>query len=294
VTDVTGASVPAAKITVTEASTGVSRSTVSNESGNYSFPDLPPGTYTVTVEQTGFKKASRAGVDVLVNSTVRVDFSMTPGAVSETIDVTAEAPMLQTERADTGRKVETKQIEDLPVSTPGGRNFQALLNLVPGTTGAFRPHSEFFNPQNSLSTQVNGQSRIANNLQLDGIDDNERTGLLQVYIPALDALQTVDISTSNFDAELGRSTGAVTNAILRSGTNDWHGQAYWFKSCERTFRASVLQPRSFPLRVQLCRRSVRRPDYQEQDVLLYGLPSHHGPPIQCGSVYASDRRRARW
>jgi hypothetical protein len=239
VTDVSGASVPSAKVTVTEASTGVSRSTVSNESGNYSFPDLPPGTYTVTVEQTGFKKISRADIPVLVNSSIRADLTLTPGAVTETVDVTAEAPMLQTERADTGRKVETKLIEDLPVSTPGGRNFQALLNLVPGTTRAFRPHSEFFNPQNSLSTQVNGQSRVANNLQLDGIDDNERTGLLQVYIPALEALQTVDISTSNFEAELGRSTGAVTNAILKSGTNDWHGQAYWFN------RVSALSSRAF-------------------------------------------------
>jgi hypothetical protein len=239
VTDATGASVPNARVSIVEASTGVARSTVTNESGNYTFPDLAPGRYTVNVEQTGFKKISRANVDVLVNSTARVDLVLTPGQITETVDVTAEAPMLQTDRADTGRKVETKQIEDLPVSTAGGRNFQALLNLVPGTTRAFRPHSEFFNPQNSLSTQVNGQSRIANNTMLEGIDDNERTGLLQVYIPALEALQTIDVSTSNFDAELGRATGAVTNAILKSGTNEWHGQAYWFN------RVSALSSRAF-------------------------------------------------
>jgi hypothetical protein len=239
ITDSTGASVPGARVVITETNTGVSRATTTNQSGNYTFPDLPPGVYTVSVEQTGFKKTSRTNVDVLVNSAVRVDLTLQPGEVSETVQVTAEAPMLQTERADTGRKVETKEIEDLPVSTPGGRNFQALLNLVPGTTRAFRPHSEFFNPQNSLSTQVNGQGRLANNLQLEGIDDNERTGLLQVYVPALEALQTIDISTSNFEASLGRATGAVTNAILKSGTNEFHGQAYWFN------RVSALSSRAF-------------------------------------------------
>lgn len=219
--------------------TGVSRTTTTNESGNYTFPDLPPGVYRVDTEMTGFKKVSRANVTVLVNSTVRTDLTLEPGNVAETIEVTAEAPALQTERADTGRKVETKQIEDLPVSTPGSRNFQALLNLVPGTTRAFRPHSEFFNPQNSLATQVNGQSRLANNVQFEGVDNNERTGLLTVYIPALEALQTIDVSTSNFEAELGRATGAVTNVLLKSGTNDIHGQAYWFN------RVSALSSRAF-------------------------------------------------
>ena len=107
VTDATGASVPNARVSIVEASTGVPRSTTTNESGNYSFPDLPPGTYTVNVEQTGFKKISRANIDVLVNSTARVDLVLTPGQITETVDVTAEAPMLQTDRADTGRKVET-------------------------------------------------------------------------------------------------------------------------------------------------------------------------------------------
>lgn len=239
ITDPTGASVPNARVTITATNTGGSRTATTNESGNYTFPDLAPGVYSVSVEQTGFKRVTRANVDVLVNSALRVDLTLQPGNVQETVNVTAEAPQLQTERADTGRKVETKQLEDLPVLTPGGRNFQVLLNLVPGTTKAFRPHSEFFNPQNSLSTQVNGQSRLANNVQFEGVDNNERTGLLTVYIPPLEALSTLDISTSNFEASLGRATGAVTNVILKSGTNDFHGQAYWFN------RVSALSARAF-------------------------------------------------
>ncbi len=227
VTDASGAVIPNAVVVATEVNTNISRTTKTNESGNYVFSDVTPGKYSVSAEQQGFKKEVRANVDVLVNSTIRVDLSLETGTVTETINVTAEAPMLQTDRADTGRKIETKQVEDLPI-VYNNRNFQGLLNLVPGTTRAFRPHSQFFNPQDSLATQVNGNSRLANNLQLEGVDDNERTGLLQVYIPPIEAISTVDVTTSNYEAELGRAGGAVTNVVLKGGTNDFHGSAYAF------------------------------------------------------------------
>src|SRR4030095_12995225 len=107
-------------------------------------------------------------------------------------------------------------------------NFQSLLNLVPGATRAFRPHSEFFSSQASLSTQINGQSRLANNVQIEGIDNNHRTALLSVLIPPIEALSSVDITTSNYEAELGRAGGAVTNVTLPSGTNQIHGSVYEF------------------------------------------------------------------
>ncbi len=226
VTDSSGAAVSNVRVTITETNTGISRTSQTNESGNYIFPDLPPGTYTVTAEQSGFKRASRAGVDVIVNTTQRVDLVLQPGNISETITVEAETPILQTERADTGRKLETVLTENVPLGT--NRNFQNLLNIVPGTTRATFQHSQFFNASNSLQTEVNGQLRQGNNYQIEGIDDNERTGLLQILIPPLEAIQTVDVSTSNFDAELGRASGAVTNVILKSGTNSYHGAAYEF------------------------------------------------------------------
>jgi hypothetical protein len=237
VTDSTNASVPNTKVTITEVNTGISRSATTNESGNYTFANLPPGTYSVSAEQAGFKRATRTGVDVLVNSTARVDLVLEPGQISETVEVTAEAPMLQSERADTGRKIETKEIEDLPLAT--NRNFQGLLNLVPGTTRAFRPHSPFFNSQDSLSTQVNGQTRMTNDTQIEGVDDQQRTGLNTVYIPPIEALQTVDVTTSNYDAELGRAGGAITNVIIKSGTNLFHGSVYEFNN------VSALAARSF-------------------------------------------------
>jgi Carboxypeptidase regulatory-like domain len=224
VTDSSGAAVASVKVTITETKTGISRTSQTNDSGNYVFPDLPPGTYMVTAEQSGFKRESRAGIDLIVNTTERIDLVLQPGNVSETITVEAETPILQTERADTGRKLEEVLTENIPLGT--NRNFQNLLNIVPGTTRATFQHSQFFNASNSLQTEVNGQLREGNNYQIEGIDDNERTGLLQILIPPAESIQTVDVSTSNYDAELGRASGAVVNVILKSGSNDYHGGAY--------------------------------------------------------------------
>ncbi len=226
VTDSSGAVVPGAKVVITEVNTGLSRSTETNPTGFYSFPTLEPGVYRVTVEREGFRKAVKDRVDVLVNTTVRADLELVPGAVTETVTVTAEIAMLQSDRSDTGRKLEAIQLVNMPLGF--NRNFQNLLNLVPGTTRAFRPHSEFFNSQDSLSTQVNGLSRLANNVQFEGVDNNHRTGLLSVLIPPIEAIETVDVSTSNYEAELGRAGGAVTNVMLRSGTNELHGSVYEF------------------------------------------------------------------
>src|SRR5215469_3540789 len=237
VTDKSGAAVGNAKVTITETNTGIAHASQTNESGNYVFPDLPPGTYQVTAEQTGFKRASRANIDLIVNSTERVDLVLEPGDVTETVTVEAETPILQTERADTGRKIEEVLTQNVPLGT--NRNFQNLLNIVPGTTRATFQHSQFFNASNSLQTEVNGQLRQGNNYQIEGIDDNERTGLLQILIPPLEAIQTVDVSTSNFDAELGRASGAVANVVLKSGTNEFHGAAYEFA------RNSYLNARNF-------------------------------------------------
>jgi hypothetical protein len=226
VTDASGGVVPNAKVTVNEVNTGNSRTGATNESGNYTFSNQPPGRYSVTVEAPGFKKETRSNIDVLVDSTTRVDVQLSPGAVTETIEVTGAPPLLQTDRADTGEKIETAQTANLPLGTQ--RNYQSLLNLVPGTTPATFQHSQFFNAASSLQTEVNGQMRQGNSYQIEGIDNNERTGLLQILVPPIEAIQTVDVATSNFDAELGRASGANTNVVLKSGTNNIHGAAYEF------------------------------------------------------------------
>ncbi len=226
VSDPSGATIAKARVTATETATGVVYQTVTNDSGNYTFPDLKPGTYTVVVEAAGFKKETHQNIDVLSNSSTRVDVDMVTGSVSETVLVTTAPPLLQTDRADISTKIEAREVADLPLGT--NRNFQSLLNLVPGTSPATFQHSQFFNAQSSLQTQVNGLPREGNLYQIEGIDDDERTGLLQIVIPPAEAIQAVDISTNNFEAELGRATGAVTNVTLKSGTNRFHGSAFEF------------------------------------------------------------------
>ena len=205
VTDSSGAIVPNAKVTVTEVNTGVNRSGQTNESGNYTFPDMAPGQYAITVEVVGFKKEARKDIDLAVNSSTRIDVQLTPGNITETVEVTGAPPLLQTDRADTGAQLEVVQTASLPLGTQ--RNYQALLNLVPGTTRATFQHSQFFNAASSLQTEVNGQMRQGNSYQIEGIDNNERTGLLQIMVPPLEAIQAVDVSTSNYEASLGREIG---------------------------------------------------------------------------------------
>jgi hypothetical protein len=140
----------------------------------HSTSDLPPGQYTVSVEMPGFKKEAKTNIDLLVNSSTRVDLQLQPGNVSESIEVSAESAVLQTDRTDTGRKIEKELVENAPLGT--NRNFQGLLNLAPGTAPASFQHSQFFNASSSLQTQVNGQMREGNNYLIEGTDDNERTG----------------------------------------------------------------------------------------------------------------------
>ncbi len=226
VQDSTGASVANAKVTATQAETGAARDTVTNATGNYTMPDLPPGTYSVSIVATGFKKETRENIVLLNNTSTRVDVGLETGSVTETVLVTTAPPLLQTDRADISTKIEARQVADLPLGT--NRNFQSLLNLVPGTSPATFQHSQFFNASSSLQTEANGLPRMGNLYQIEGIDDDERTGLLQIIIPPAEAIQTVDISTNNFEAELGRATGAVVNVTLKSGTNAFHGSAFEF------------------------------------------------------------------
>ena len=182
VTDSSGAAMPGVTVTITDVNTSVGRTAVSNESGNYTFSSLLSGTYRVEAELQGFRKYQREGVEVDVNTTVRVDIPLEVGQLSEQVTVTAETPALQTDRTDTGRIIEGKQVQEMPLAF--NRNFQGILVTVPGATRPFRPHSQFFNSQDSLSTQVNGQSRLANNVQIEGLDNNHSTGLLTVLIPS--------------------------------------------------------------------------------------------------------------
>lgn len=244
VTDTSNAPVPGATVTITEVSTNIVTTGVSNENGAYTFPNLKDGLYRVAGELQGFKRVVRENVQVDVNTTIRVDLRLEPGDLAETLTVTAESPALQTDRTDTGRVIQGEQIAAMPLGF--GRNFQAMLATVPGASRPFRPHSEFFNSQDSLSSNVNGQSRLANNVMIEGIDNNQKTGLLSVIIPSAEALETVAVTTSNYDAEFGRAGGAVTNATIKSGTNQFKGSAFWFGDSDKTRATNAFVDRTLP------------------------------------------------
>ena len=227
VTDQSGAVAPGVKVTITETRTNFQRSGDTSEAGNFFFVNLDPGDYKVEAEKAGFNKALRTGIDLQPNTTARVNFELAPGAVTQTIDVSAgAAPLLQTDRSDTGGKIEQAQLQNMPLLF--NRNYQGLLLLVPGVGRPFRPHSEFYNSQDSLSVRVNGQGRQFNNFQIEGIENKIDSGNLTALVPPAEAIQTVDVSTSNFDPEFGNAGGAVTNVTLRSGSNDFHGSLFEF------------------------------------------------------------------
>ena len=225
VTDGSGAAIAGAQVTATEVNTNIGHSAVTNDTGNYVFASLDDGTYTIAVEKPGFKKAVQANVLLAANQSIRTDLRLAPGTVTETVEVTATPLGLQTDRVDTGRTIPEQAVRDLPTGASG--NVQSLAVLLPGMTNSpHNPHSQFFNSQQALAFTINGQSRLSNSEQIDGLNNDERTGLLQIVTPNRDAVQEVSITTGNFEAEFGRAGGSITNVILKSGGNNFHGTAY--------------------------------------------------------------------
>ncbi len=224
VTDSSGAYVANAQVTILLTGQGTAHTAVTNSSGNYTEPDLPPGVYTVTITAPGFKKEIRENIPLETNTTSRVDAALAAGSTSEEITVTTAPPQLQTDRADISTTIEQQQIATLPLSS--GNNFQSLLNTVPGMSPVVFNNSQFFNANNDLSVNANGQSSYVNLYQIEGIDDDQRTGIHIILVPPAAAIQNVDITTNNFEAEFGRAVGTVVNVTLKSGTNSFHGSAF--------------------------------------------------------------------
>lgn len=224
VTDATGAVVAGAQVSIVLTGQSTAYTTVTNESGNYTEPNLPPGTYSITITAPGFKKITQENVSLLTNTTDRIDLTLAPGSTTETVTVSAAPPLLQTDRADISTNLEARQIADLPLSS--GNSFQSLLQTVPGMAPLTFNNSQFFNANNDISTNANGQSTYVNLYQIEGIDDDQRTGIHIILVPPAAAIANVDITTNNFEAEFGRAVGTVVNVTLKSGGNKFHGSVF--------------------------------------------------------------------
>jgi outer membrane receptor protein involved in Fe transport len=229
VKDANGGATAGARVTVIEVYRGAKRETVTNAEGNYSINSVDPGVYRVEIEHTGFKKFVRDRVEVAINTTVRADARLEPGALIETVEISSGAGQLKTDRADISKQITSEQVEELPLSID--RNYQSILDIAPGVTEAETIGSSFGNPNGSLTNRINGQNERYNNFQLDGTINNQTNVISQTNIvPSPEAIQVVDVSTNAYDAEQGRASGGVVNVQIKSGTNDFHGIVYGFNT----------------------------------------------------------------
>ncbi len=225
VTDPTGGAVPNAKVSTTNTDTGLTRTTVTNQAGVYSFTRLPVGPYDVSIEAQGFKTAKRSGITLNVGAVLTYDVALQVGTAQETISVTAEAPVVESTRSQTSTTVTEQQVRDLPIN---GRNFLDFTVLTPGVVR---------DQTRSGDLSFGGQRGTSNSLLVDGSDTNNiffgqttgRTGTgRNPYSFSQDAVQEFQVNTNGYQAEIGRAGGGVINVITKSGTNDFHGSVFEF------------------------------------------------------------------
>ena len=257
VTDPQGAVMPGATVTVTNQNQGTVVTKKTDETGSFQFPFLIPGSYRVTVEQIGFKKAEQKDIVVAVNAQARVDVVMSVGSVSETVEVTASAPLVQSTTAETGQVIEQRAVQELPLN---GRNFAQLVYLAPGVTpgqaGENLSGASTFNPRAASNYNPLGQRANANGWLLDGIDNNEYTFNTVIVQPSLESVREFKVLTGSFSAEFGRGAGVVS-VSTRSGANDPHGTAFWFhRNIQFDARGYFQSPQALPKKLPFRRHQM--------------------------------------
>lgn len=227
VTDSTGAVIPGATLTLTNIGQNRPWTVQSNAAGAYVFQQIPPGVYSLSVEADGFKRYERSRFTLQVAQTAEINVPLEVGAVTEVVEITAEAPLLETASSDLGEVVNSRTAESLPLN---GRNIIQLVGLTPGinTTRNFRNSTNGNGSISAVAFSANGGRNVANSIMLDG-SSQEVMGYNQPsYIPSPDALQEFKVQTNAFSAQYGRTAGAVVNMVTRSGGSEFHGVVYEF------------------------------------------------------------------
>ena len=225
--DPSGSVVPSAAVTLTEQATSIVRNTTSDGGGRYSFVNVLPGTYTVKVTATGFKAYSKTGISVSPGSIGREDVSLDVGQMTETISVSATAAELQTDKSDTHSVIDAKTITSLPLG--GYRNYQSLINLVPGATPASLQNSITDTPGRALATNINGGNAQTNITRIDGAASvNVWLPHHVGYVTPEENVEVVNITTGAGDAEQGMAGASSVTLVTKSGTNLIHGSAFEF------------------------------------------------------------------
>src|SRR5581483_3493227 len=223
VTDSSGGVISDASITITNEATGAVRNLTTGADGQYTATLLPIGTYSIEAVKAGFKRAKVSGVVLAVNQAARTDIVLDIGGVNQTVEVSSEVNIVQTDRSDVGQVIGSKQVVELPLN---GRNFIQLATLSPGTISANKVDQVI--PAHGGGIVVNGASTNANQITLDGVENQDflipRVGVH----PSPDAIAEFKVMGATYSAEYGRGSGANINLVIKSGTNDFHGSAFWF------------------------------------------------------------------
>jgi hypothetical protein len=227
--DSSGAVVPNVTITATEMDTGIKLTVKSSTDGTYALTPLQIGRYAVSAQATGFQPERRENIVLDVQQNLRLDFQLHVGSVTQTAEVSSEAPLLETETASMGDVVASQQVEELPLN---GRRYTDLAALTSGvakvTEGPVNGGSTPTNGNAGGSFAVNGTRGDQNNFILDGIDNNSNDNGDVAILSSVDAIAEFKIQTANYSPEFGRSGGAVINATTKSGSNAFHGEAWEF------------------------------------------------------------------
>jgi hypothetical protein len=283
VNDPSGAAVPNAQVTATNKATGIQRQTTTNDAGGYTFAAVTPGDYEVKITKEGFRTGTDASVSVTSNNTTRIDMALQVGSVNEAINVEATAAALQTDTANVRAEVQSRDLTNLPV--PVGRNYQNVLVTIPGFSPPTNAHSVPTNPSRALAANVNGAPTAGVNVRIDGAT-SVQTWLphITAYVPALEAVEQVNVVTNSFSAEQGLAGGAAVNVQIKSGTNDIHGSGFWYN----VNNAMIAKPFDFALNNQ---QNQRNPKYIfNQEGGTIGGPIRKNKLFYFVSYEASTRR----
>jgi hypothetical protein len=217
VTDPSAGAVPTAAVIATHTETGLKTTTVSTEAGLYVFSSLPVGLYEISVEKTGFKKLNRKNIEIRVAQRLALDLVMEVGNVSDSVEVTAQAPLLETESSEKGQSMSNKMMNTLPLFTGGIRNASSFVTFMPGV-----------NAQRG-ETSISGSGGRGKEILIDGASfTNPESGGVAFQFPGTEMFQEFKLLTAAYSAEYGRFGGGVESYVSKSGTNDIHGAAFWY------------------------------------------------------------------
>ena len=239
VSDPTGAVLAGVKVTLTNEATGVSSSTTTSGSGDYVFPQVPVGSYRVEFDLTGFKKSVQRGINLDLNQVMTVNSTLQIGQTKEIVEVTSEAPLVDTTSTQLGASMDAHQVSNLPLNS---RDTYQLLQLQPGVQGV-GGSDLFYGSNTSGAVSVNGGRGRSNNFNVNGGDGNDLFVNGPAIQPTPDSIEEFRVLSNTFDAEYGRNSGAVINVVTKSGTNQLHGSIYEFVRNQMFNAKGYLDPR---------------------------------------------------